>query len=119
MVWTDQSWSRGQSFSDIWYIYILTSLQACSKKCSFTNSTLFFSINPVATTKPNEKQTSMRIFVKALTGRSIPIEIEGSDFVDLLKHKVLDREGIFPAKQNLAYIGQVLQDRLILNDNNI
>lgn len=119
MVWTDQSWSRGQSFSDIWYIHILTSLQVCSKKYSFTNSTLFLSINPLATTKPNEKQTSMRVFVKALTGRSIPIEIEGSDTVDLLKHKVLGREGILPAKQNLVYIGQVLQDRLTLNDYNI
>ncbi|KAF9394176.1 hypothetical protein CPC16_012117 [Podila verticillata] len=54
-----------------------------------------------------------------LSGSSIPIKIEGSDTVDLLKHKVLDREGIQPEKQSLVYIGQTLQSRLSLDDYNI
>lgn len=61
----------------------------------------------------------MRVFVKAMSGKFIPIEIEGSDTVDLLKHKVLDREGIPSEKQSLVYIGQKLQNRLALNDYNI
>ena len=35
----------------------------------------------------------MLVFVRVLSGRNIPTEIEGSDTVDLLNHEILDLEG--------------------------
>lgn len=57
--------------------------------------------------------------MRVLGGRTIPIGIEGSDTVDLLKHKILDLEGILPEHQQLVFSGKTLNKRHTLNHYNV
>lgn len=37
----------------------------------------------------------MQIFVKTLTGKTITLEVEGSDTIEQVKQKIQDKEGVF------------------------
>lgn len=61
----------------------------------------------------------MKIFVKTLTGKTLEFDVDSTERIAELKHKIQDDEGIPTDEQRLAFAGKLLKDSHTLKDYDI
>jgi ubiquitin len=61
----------------------------------------------------------MQLFIKTITGKTIYLEVELSDTIQVIKQKIQDKEGISLDQQRLIYIGKLLEDTKTVSDYGI
>ena len=61
----------------------------------------------------------MQIFVRTLTGRTITLNVAGTDRIELIREMIWDSEQVLPSQQRLLYGGKQLEDGKDLGDYSV
>jgi hypothetical protein len=67
----------------------------------------------------SQSSSSMQVFVRELTGRTLTLKVDSMDTIDAVKLMIQDRTGIPPTCFYLTYAGKNLADGRLVSDYNI
>mmetsp|Transcript_56834 Transcript_56834/g.113048 ORF Transcript_56834/g.113048 Transcript_56834/m.113048 type:complete len:379 (+) Transcript_56834:60-1196(+) len=67
----------------------------------------------------SQSSSSMQVFVRELTGRTLTLKVDSVDTIDAVKLMIQDRTGIPPTCFYLTYAGKNLADSRLVSDYNI
>ncbi|KIK63592.1 hypothetical protein GYMLUDRAFT_40645 [Collybiopsis luxurians FD-317 M1] len=61
----------------------------------------------------------MQIFIKTLVGKTITLDVNPEDTVDIVEKRIQDREGVPASQQRLIFAGKQLENGRMLYEYNI